>query len=228
MLMNWPERVWIYSPVRVMFLWLHARKWRRLAGPPPEHASALEIGCGTGRGARILIDVMGFDKVYAFDLDEKCIERAIKGTPDRLRGRISFFVGDAQDFSFADSAFDAVVNYGIIHHVLDWRRCISEIGRVLKPGGLFYFEEIYPPLYANALLGRVVRHPKQDRFDGPQFIGALRANGMDLIEGVKSDSRYGVVGAAEKRPLFDFKDNAHASEDADLPQRNAIADFRRS
>ena len=73
-------------------------------------------------------------------------------------------MGDAQDLPFPNACFDAVVNFGIIHHVLDWRRCISELSRVTQPGGAFYFEEIYPPLYANFLLKRMVRHPTSDRF----------------------------------------------------------------
>jgi SAM-dependent methyltransferase len=89
-----------------------------------------------------------------------------------------------------------VVNFGIIHHVLDWRRAISEVSRVLKPGGTFYFEEIYPPLYANFILKRMLRHPTDDRFDGAQFLAQLAACGMRLVPGVCTDSRYGIVGAA--------------------------------
>jgi len=197
MLMNWPERVWIYSPVRVSFLRLHARQWIRLAGA--RHGErALEIGCGLGKGARILAETMGFKKVFAFDLETRLIRWAIKSLPKRLVSRISFFVGDAQALPFSDASFDAVVNYGIIHHVLDWRRCIAEIGRVLKPGGVFYFEEIYPPLYSNLLLKHLLRHPTEDRFDGAQFLQALQSQNLRLLPGVKTDSRFGIVGAAWK------------------------------
>lgn len=195
MLMNWPERVWIYSPVRVFFLLRHARKWLRLAGRHQVDLG-LEIGCGLGRGARILVDELGFEHVLAFDLEHILIRRSIDSLPQRLQSRIDFFVGDAQDLPFADNTFDAVVNYGIIHHVLDWRRCIREISRVLKPGGIFYFEEIYPPLYSNFILKHLVRHPSTDRFDGPQFLKSLRANNLRLFKGVGTGSRFGIVGCA--------------------------------
>ena len=196
MLMNWPERVWIYSPIRVIFLRLHAERWLKLAGVRPQNV--LEIGCGLGRGARILVDKMGSENVVAFDLEESLIRAAVKKLPSRLERKISFFVGDAQDLPFGDSVFDAVVNYGIIHHVLDWQKCIREISRVMRHGGIFYFEEIYPPLYANFLLRRMLRHPREDRFDGPRFLESLKSSKLKLLEGVRTGSRFGIVGAARK------------------------------
>lgn len=197
MLMNWPERVWIMSPVRLAVLRLQARKWLGLTGPSPGK-TVLEIGCGPGRGARILADRMGFEQVFAFDLEVALAAKAARRLPLRLHKRVALFAADAQYLPFSDGRFDAVANFGIIHHVLDWRRCIREISRVLKPHGIFYFEEIYPPLYANFLLKRLVRHPTEDRFDGPQFLEALHGNGLRLLDRVDTRSRYGIVGAAVK------------------------------
>lgn len=198
MLMNWPERVWIYSPVRVFFQKREVREWMRVA-PPVHSDNALEIGCGLGRGARLLVDRMRFKRVFASDLEQILVERASRFMPARFKGKIAFHVADAQDLPFPATTFDAVVNFGIIHHVLDWRRCIEEIGRVLKPGGFFYFEEIYPPLYANFLLKRLLRHPTEDRFSEEQFLTALRSQGLHLVDGVRTGSKFGIVGAAIKR-----------------------------
>jgi ubiquinone/menaquinone biosynthesis C-methylase UbiE len=197
MLMNWPERVWIYSPVRVFFQKREVREWMRLA-PPMRTESALEIGCGLGRGARLLVERMGFKWVAAFDLEQILVERASLLRPNRFNGSIAFHTADAQDFPYPDSSFDAVVNFGIIHHVLDWRKCIQEIGRVLRSGGFFYFEEIYPPLYANFLLKRMLRHPTEDRFHEEQFLECLRSNCLELVDGVRTGSKFGIVGAAKK------------------------------
>jgi len=197
MLMNWPERVWIYSPVRVFFLKREIDKWLRLTGKAPvDHA--LEIGCGLGKGAQLLVERMGFKRVTAFDLEEVLVQRASRNRPGRFDESIALYVGDAQDLPFSDAAFDAVVNFGIIHHVLDWRRCIREIGRVLSKGGMFYFEEIFPPLYANFLLKRMLRHPTEDRFHLTEFVEALSFSGLRLVDGVKTNSKYGIVGAALK------------------------------
>ena len=198
MLMNWPERVWIYSPVRVFFQKREISEWLRLVGPQQVDC-ALEIGCGLGKGARLLVEKMGFKRVVAFDLEHSLVRRAKRALPSDLAGKIAYHVGNAEDLPFEDSSFDAVVNFGIIHHVLDWRRCIREIGRVTKPGGIFYFEEIYPPLYANFLLKRMLRHPTEDRFYAQEFLEALESNKLHLADGVRTDSKYGIVGAAQKK-----------------------------
>jgi len=197
MLMNWPERVWIYSPIRPLFQRREVSRWLRMA-PPGRAERALEIGCGLGKGARLIADKMGFRNVIAFDLEEVLVRRAALRVPARLSERLFLYVGDAQDLPFPDRSFDAVVNFGIIHHVLDWRRCIREISRVTRPGGYFYFEEIYPPLYANFLLGRMLRHPTEDRFYERDFLEAMELSGLQLVEGVKTGSRFGIVGAARK------------------------------
>jgi SAM-dependent methyltransferase len=92
---------------------------------------------------------------------------------------------------------DAVFNFGIIHHLLDWKRGIYEIARVLKSGGGFYFEEIYPPLYANFITGRLLVHPTENRFHGPEYRAALRDEGLRLLPGYK-ESRFAIVGVAVK------------------------------
>lgn len=197
MLMNWPERVWIYSPVREIFQRREVRKWLGLASPS-EKGLALEIGCGLGRGARLMVDKMGFSHVVAFDLEEILVKRANWMRPKRLEDVVDFYVGDAQFLPFSESVFDAVVNFGIIHHVLDWRKTIREISRTLKKGGIFYFEEIYPPLYANPILKAMLRHPREDRFHETEFLTELKKNSLNLIEGFATGSRFGIVGAARK------------------------------
>jgi len=49
-------------------------------------------------------------------------------------------VCDAHDIPFADGSFDAVVAQAVMEHVIDPHRCVDEIHRVLKPGGLVYAE----------------------------------------------------------------------------------------
>lgn len=195
--MNWPERLWIYSPLREIFQRREVKKWLNFA-MPSEKNLALEIGCGLGRGARLMIDKMGFSNVVAFDLEEILVRRARFLTPKRLNKAVNFYVGDVQDLPFTNGSFDAVVNFGIIHHVLDWRKCLNEISRTLRNGGFFYFEEIYPPLYANFALKALLRHPKEDRFYEPEFIQELRRNSMELVEGIETGSRFGIVGVAKK------------------------------
>lgn len=47
---------------------------------------------------------------------------------------------DAHDIPFHDGSFDAVVAQAVLEHVVDPHRCVEEIHRVLKQGGLIYAE----------------------------------------------------------------------------------------
>lgn len=64
--------------------------------------------------------------------------------------------------------------------MLRWRKAIGEIFRVLKPGGAFYCEEILGRYITHPLLGRLMDHPQEDRFDTPQFLFALQQNGFRI------------------------------------------------
>ncbi len=54
-------------------------------------------------------------------------------------------MGDAGAIPVAPETYDAVFDFGIIHHVPDWRRTLVEIHRVLKPNGRLVLVDIdYP------------------------------------------------------------------------------------
>jgi len=98
--------------------------------------SVLDIGCGDGRASGILAGEYGL-KVTAFDIDAKAIEVARHRYPN-----IDFSVLDAQDMSrFADNSFDAAITNAInlIPTVEERHKCLAEIARVLKPGGVFIY-----------------------------------------------------------------------------------------
>jgi SAM-dependent methyltransferase/uncharacterized protein YbaR (Trm112 family) len=68
-------------------------------------------------------------------LDEPAIE--VLEVDASLGSRVQV-VCDAHDLPLADGAFDGVVIQAVLEHVLDPVRCVAEIHRVLKPGGLVY------------------------------------------------------------------------------------------
>jgi ubiquinone/menaquinone biosynthesis C-methylase UbiE len=96
----------------------------------------LEIGCGNGHGAYLLNQ--GSPRSYVgLDVMQEQIETACQRYP-----QYQFLVQDATDLSqFADASKDAVVIFGVLHHIPEWRKVIDEIKRVLKPNGNFFVEE---------------------------------------------------------------------------------------
>jgi ubiquinone/menaquinone biosynthesis C-methylase UbiE len=135
--------------------------------------------------------------VDALDVDPDMIRLATRTRPRPRNGHLFFYVADAQYLPYPDACLDGVFNFGIIHHLEDWERGVQEIARVLKAGGGFYFEEIYPPLYANPLFRHLLDHPTENRFHGPEFRGALKAAGLALLPGYR-ESPFGILGVAVK------------------------------
>ena len=148
-------------------------------GGPMRGGSALELGCGRCVATALILDLFGADRVDAFDLDPRMVVRARR----RLAARASsvrLWVGDATTIAAPDGAYDAVFDFGIVHHIPDWRQALSEVGRVLKPGGRFFAEEALAPLIRHSRY--FLRHPQDDRFDASDFGTALRDAGLEPVE----------------------------------------------
>jgi len=65
-------------------------------------------------------------------------DRAVQHTRQRLNLNCAsscLHVADAEQLPFHDESFDIVYSWGVLHHSPDTARAVSEIHRVLKPGG---------------------------------------------------------------------------------------------
>lgn len=180
MLLNRVEFALMNNPVRAALQRrVEARRLLRMGGPMSGGA-ALEVGCGRGVGAEIVLDRFGADVVHGFDLDPRMVTRARARLAPR-GARTRFWVGDAAAIPVPDATYDAVFDFGIIHHVPEWRRALGEVCRVLKPGGRFYAEEVLERFILNPLVRRLLDHPEHDRFDRARFSSALAATGLEPI-----------------------------------------------
>jgi SAM-dependent methyltransferase len=96
-------------------------------------ARLLDAGCGSGRMA-IPLARAGY-RVIGMDL--------VRGGLLEMRGKadVDAVEGDVRTLPFRDGAFDAVVCYDVLQHLLEPERrtATSEVLRVLAPGGLAFF-----------------------------------------------------------------------------------------
>jgi ubiquinone/menaquinone biosynthesis C-methylase UbiE len=92
----------------------------RVPGPVER---ALDVGTGTGAGARAIAEQLPDAEVVGVDVAPGMLREARRLAPD-----LSFVEGDAAALPFADDSFDLVANANMIPF-------LDEVTRVLRPGG---------------------------------------------------------------------------------------------
>ncbi len=93
----------------------------------------LEIGCGLGTD--LLQFARGGGRCHAIDLTPRHL--ALTAERFRVYGQaVQLARADAETLPFASASFDVVYSFGVLHHTPDAERAVSEIRRVLRPGGI--------------------------------------------------------------------------------------------
>ena len=105
----------------------------------PAGLRTLDIGCGGGllaeEFARLGCAVVGVDP------SEESLEAA--GTHAASQGlAIEYRSATGEALPFADQSFDIVYCCDVLEHVADLRRVIAETARVLRPGGIYFYDTI--------------------------------------------------------------------------------------
>jgi ubiquinone/menaquinone biosynthesis C-methylase UbiE len=196
--LNTVEKLTMNNPVRAALQRHYEAALLERLGGRLDGGRALETGCGRGVGIGIVLDRFGADRVDGFDLDPDMVERARRrwdGDP-----RVHLSVGDATAIDGPDASYDAVFDFGIVHHVPDWRAAIREVRRVLRPGGRFYFEEVTRHALDRWTYRALFEHPEHDRFSGDELIAELERQG--LVVGDRHVERFFgdfVIGVAERK-----------------------------
>ena len=143
----------------------------------PPHPRCLEVGCGQGALARLLVERYGA-QVVASDYDPAQVALAQERLAD-LGGQVEFRVVDARDMPFDDAQFDALFSFGVLHHIPGgWRKAVAEIARVLKPGGWFIFTDLVVTPRAARLTRRLL--PRLDQLEEAALQGCLAEHGLHL------------------------------------------------
>lgn len=113
----------------------NADEVRALAQALQASGRALDIATGAGHTAFALAEVC--DEVIATDITQPMLDVTAREALSRGLKNLSTQIADAEDLPFPTESFDVVTCRVAAHHFRAPREFLSEVARVLKPGGRF-------------------------------------------------------------------------------------------
>lgn len=153
----------------------------------PHGMETLDVGCGGGllaeEFARLGCRVTGIDP------SERSLATA-RAHAQQSGLDITYLAGVGEQLPFADAAFDLVYCCDVLEHVGNLAQVISEIARVLKPGGIFLYDTINRTPLSRLILVKMAQEWPATRFMPPnlhdwqqfikprELISLMRSNGL--------------------------------------------------
>lgn len=137
--------------------------------------TVLEVGSGRGGGSSYIKRYLKPERMIGIDLSKNAVR--FSSATHGVDG-LEFKTGDAENLPFNDSFIDAVVNVESSHCYPSFERFVSEVRRVLRPGGHF--------LYADF----------RGRADVETWRSALRSSGLTVLREIDITSN--IIAALER------------------------------
>ncbi len=103
---------------------------------PSLDAAVLDVATGGGHTAIALAKYV--NKVVAIDITPEMLAEAEEAAEEKGQTNIEFRIEDVHSLNIPDNQFDIVASRFAAHHFSNVKKALSEMCRVLKPGGKFY------------------------------------------------------------------------------------------
>lgn len=140
----------------------------------------LDAGCGAGTYSRFLAAQQM--KVMAVDYSLPTATKARERSP----GEVTWAAADVTRLPFRDGCFDGALCLGVMQALQSPQRALSELHRVLRPGGAIWLDALNSkclPAAAAEQLRRLRRRPPHLRYDTAVTLRlALLASGFSSVE----------------------------------------------
>ena len=135
----------------------------RLLGSRLRGSCFLDVGCGGGFLAeefrRLDLRVWGLDVSY-----NSTLAAQMHAARDPHKVPITYVQGFAERLPFKDHSLDLVACCDMLEHVTDRQTVLEEISRVLKPGGIFFYETINRTLVSWIMTIKAMQEWRSTRF----------------------------------------------------------------
>ncbi|MDH2387868.1 methyltransferase domain-containing protein [Streptomyces sp. HNM0663] len=201
-----------------------------------DSSHVLDLGCGVGGpGLRVVAHTGA--RVTGISISAEQIKTANRLADQAgVADRAVFRHGDAMKLPFADGSFDAVMALESICHMPDRQQVLTEVCRVLVPGGRLVLTDVF-----ERAPRKDVRHPGIDKFcrslmatmaDVDDYAALLHRSGLrlrgilDVTEQttLRTGRELVKMAGAEDRPAALDESNFHFTDDAFHPSDLAGVD----
>lgn len=178
----------------------HTAKHLLRSVPLEEDAVVLDLGSGSGYALRALRD-RGAAQGYGLDGSPEMARNAREYTE---AAAVTFLVGDFDHIPFKPSTIDHVVSMEAFYYAADPHATLSEIRRVLRPGGTFhcgvnYYEENH---YSHEWQDRI--DVEMTRWSADEYRRAFREAGLHVAAQDNIPDRDTEIPAASEFPHEGF------------------------
>lgn len=178
--------------------------------------TVIDLGSGAGNDCFVARHEVGqTGKVIGVDFTEAMIEKARKNAERLGLNNVEFRLGDIEDMPVSDGVADVVVSNCVLNLVPDKQKVISEIYRVLKPGGHFSISDIVltgdlpealrkdAEMYAGCVAGAIQKDAYLAHIEEAGFEGVIIQKEKPIL--IPDDILLKYLSEAEIRALADRK-----------------------
>lgn len=160
------------------------------------NAPILDIGCYASEVV-LALHKLGYKRVAGVDLNP-----AIKQMP--FQGAIDYRIGDFLQTPFADASFKAITAISVIEHGFQSTRLLTEMSRLLQPGGLFIASFDYWPekIDTTGVTFFDMEWKIFSREEVGQFLAEARGYGLEPFGGLTDRGDARVINCGGKQYTF--------------------------
>jgi 2-polyprenyl-6-hydroxyphenyl methylase / 3-demethylubiquinone-9 3-methyltransferase len=145
-------------PLMNPFRLKYSKKIIEQYGIIPCNNKALEVGCGGGIFCEEIAKT-GFFTTGIDPSENSILNAAIHAKENNLS--INYTIGKGENLPFDDKSFDVVFCCDVLEHVHDLPKVVSEISRVLKPGGIFIYDTFNRTLISKLVAIKILQEWKR-------------------------------------------------------------------